>query len=119
MDSFDPMNDFPLEDDLLDLSINASQKDEFNDLTLVGFIISDKTLTFRVVRAILTSWNLGSHLQISALDRNMISCTFNKVEDKNRIFKSKRTYYSVSHLATEPDCIWIGFYPLILLDSDL
>lgn len=55
MDSFDPMNDFPLEDDLLDLSINASQKDEFNDLTLVGFIISDKTLTFRVVRAILTS----------------------------------------------------------------
>lgn len=50
-DPFEP----DLDGDLLDLSINEPQQDIFNDLTLVGKIISDRVLNFRVVRAILTN----------------------------------------------------------------
>lgn len=82
---FDSIIDI-LEDDLLDLSINEDQDNSLNELTILGFIISDKVVNFRVVKNILsTAWNLGDYVCITALDRNLIACSFQQKEDRNRI----------------------------------
>lgn len=78
-----------LEDDLLDLSINEEQHETFNDLTLIGSIVSDRVLNFRAVKAILLSaWNLGPFIQITALNRNLIACIFTRAADRDRILNS-------------------------------
>lgn len=78
-----------LEEDLLDLSINEGQHEVFNELTLIGSIIFDRILNFRAVKAILlAAWNLGSFIQITALDRNLITCIFTKAEDRDRILNT-------------------------------
>lgn len=49
-----------LDDDLLDLSINDPQISTFNELTLIGFILSDKMISFKAIKAILhTAWDLA------------------------------------------------------------
>lgn len=47
--------DIPLQDDLLDLTINEEQQTTFNELTIVGSIILDKILNIRAVKSILIS----------------------------------------------------------------
>lgn len=82
-------DDPTIEEDLLDLSINEGPHKVFNELAVVGAIISDKILNFRAIKAILmASWNLGPRVQISALDRNVITCSFNSASDKDRILRN-------------------------------
>lgn len=83
------LSDLPLEDDLLDLSINEGHQDAFNELTLVGCIISNCALNFKAVKSIFhTSWNLRPNLQISSVEYNKFSCTFNKESDRDRILNA-------------------------------
>lgn len=77
---------FIIEDDLLDLFINEDSNNIFNELTILGSIISDKVLNFKAIKMILLSaWNLGPQVQITALDRNLISYSFSKGQDIVRI----------------------------------
>lgn len=38
-----------LNDDILDLSINDSHSTAFNDLTLMGLVVSDKLINFKAI----------------------------------------------------------------------
>lgn len=45
-----PKSDVDLDEDLLDLSINDPQTTAFTEATLIGAIISDKTINFKVIK---------------------------------------------------------------------
>lgn len=45
-----PKSDVDLDEDLLDLSINDPQTTAFTEATLIGAIISDKTINFKVMK---------------------------------------------------------------------
>lgn len=45
-----PKSDADLDEDLLDLSINDPQTTAFTEATLIGAIISDKTINFKVMK---------------------------------------------------------------------
>lgn len=71
-----------LEEDLLDLSISVESEVSYNELTLVGYIIYDRTQNFKAVKSILyNSYNLGSNIHIASVDRNKFSCVFHKITD--------------------------------------
>lgn len=89
MEPTNPDLDIPLQDDLLDLTINEEQQTAFNELTIVGSIILDKILKFLAVKSILVSaWNMGPFAHITVLGRNLINCSFSKTEDIYRIIRN-------------------------------
>lgn len=70
----------------LDLSFNESTVTELTNLSLVGRLLSHKTINNKAIISVLhNTWNLGANVQIKALDRNLVSCTFRRVEDRDRI----------------------------------
>lgn len=73
----------------LDLTTSEPQDGGPNQHSLVGKIISDKVINFTAINAILSSsWNLRPNLHISALDRNIISCTFTYPQYMERILEA-------------------------------
>lgn len=46
---------FDIGDDLLDLTINGPSTSVFYDLTLIGRIVYDKIINFKVIKTILTN----------------------------------------------------------------
>lgn len=86
MEAEDPTVSNIIEEDLLELSINDDTQNVLNEYSIIGSVISDKVLNFRAIKSILTSsWNLGSYVQITALDQNLLACTFQNLADKDRI----------------------------------
>lgn len=80
---------FSLDDDFLDLSINDSQSTAFNDLTLIGLVVSDKTINFKAVKAILLNvWDFGTKVQITYLDRNKFAVSFLTTVTKARVLEA-------------------------------
>lgn len=80
------LESFNIHGDLLDLSINDNQTQAFNDLTLIGLIISDKTINFRATKAILHSvWDLSKSIQVFHLDRNMFACVFGSAHERDEV----------------------------------
>lgn len=62
--NIDDSNDSPqvdLEDDLFDLLINGSHSTTFNELTIIGQVVTDKMLSFKAIKAILINvWDFGT-----------------------------------------------------------
>lgn len=55
----------------------------------MGRLLSQKTINYKAITVVLhNSWNLGSNICIKALDRNMVSCTFLRSEDMDKIENS-------------------------------
>lgn len=80
------LHPFDLNEDLLDLSINDSLSPSFNEFTLIGQVVSDKIVNFRTIKAILSNvWDFGSQITITSIDRNKFSCTFEILENINRV----------------------------------
>lgn len=70
----------------VNLTNTAPAEEDMHALTLVGKVLTEKTINFTAIQAILsTSWNLGPNLQIKALDNNVVSCMFKYSEDRDRI----------------------------------
>lgn len=77
---------FDIGDVLLDLTINDPSTTVFNDLTLIGRIVSNKMINFKAIKTILTNvWSTGSDLQISSLERNLFAYVFGKSSGKERV----------------------------------
>lgn len=71
---------------LLDLTFNDNGNEAFNELTMVGKLISHKVINYSAINAILTSsWNLGPNIIIKSLNPNLILCTFRNAEDRDSI----------------------------------
>lgn len=82
----DPSTD---QDSLLDLSFNDPQSNEINELTLVGKFITNKTVNFKATLSIITNaWNLGSNVELKAIERNTITYTFRHKEDRDKVLAS-------------------------------
>lgn len=74
------------DDSVLDLTLNAKESKLFNELTLVGKLITQKTINHKAINAILTTtWNLGQNVQITPLDRNMVAYIFQNTHDRDLI----------------------------------
>lgn len=62
--NIDDSNDSPqvdLEGDLFDLSINDSHSATFNELTIIGQVVTDKMVSFKAIKAILINvWDFGT-----------------------------------------------------------
>lgn len=70
----------------LDLSFNTPAINKINELTLVGGLISVKSINFKAILLVLTTaWNLRPNLQIKPLYCNKITCSFTCIEDLHRI----------------------------------
>lgn len=70
----------------LDLSFNDSISKALTNLSLVGRLSSLKTINNKAIIFVLqNTWNLYSNVHIKALESNLISCTFRRVEDRDRI----------------------------------
>lgn len=72
--------------DILDLPLNDEQTTTLTALTLVGRLLTTKRINFKVITAVLHgAWNLGSNVTIKSLDATTISCTFNKIHDRDKV----------------------------------
>lgn len=72
--------------DWVNLTNTNDTEDDSHALTLVGKVLSDKKINFTAINAILsTSWDMGPNVQITALDQNVVSCSFTYLEDRDRI----------------------------------
>lgn len=81
--------DFNIDSELLDLSMNEPQTSKFNELTLIGRIISDKTINFKAIKAILSNaWDLDTKGKVSHLDKNLFSCSFGNITAKNKVLNA-------------------------------
>lgn len=70
----------------LDLSFNTSTDADPKEFTLVGQLITHKTVNHKVIINVMeATWNLGTNVIFKPLDHNMILCTFRNVEDKNKM----------------------------------
>lgn len=86
MDLPDPHSHFDLDADLLDLTINEPKSSIFNDHTLIEKIISDKSVKFKAIKAILLhSWDFGTPVRLSHLDRNLFSCAFESSQVRDKV----------------------------------
>lgn len=57
------MAEFDLDGDLLDLSINDPQTAAFTEVTLIEYLVSDKVVNFKAIKAILLGvWDFGSKI---------------------------------------------------------
>lgn len=76
-------------DSYLNLSFNKPHINALNELTLVGKLITHKTINFKATIAILSvAWELGPNISFQSLDRNTFSCTFKREEDRDRIIRT-------------------------------
>lgn len=74
---------------IIDLSFNKQETDAYDELTLVGKIISQKPRNHKAIFAVLTaSWNMGTKILIKALDQNLIACTFRNSQNRDFIVRS-------------------------------
>lgn len=72
--------------DLLDHTINDPLSQKLNTPTLVGKLITHKTINARAIIATLSSsWNLGSNINITMLDTTIIACSFTHRQDYDRV----------------------------------
>lgn len=70
----------------LDLSFNAPAHEEANNLAFIGHLISKKSINNKAIIVVLHStWNLGPNVLIKPIDRNLISCTFKRKADMDKI----------------------------------
>lgn len=75
-----------LKEDIPNLSINDKKTTSFNELTLIGQVISGKIVNFKAIKAILLNvWDFGSKVQVSFLDRNKFAVCFNNHRDLDRV----------------------------------
>lgn len=89
----------------LDLSFNVPQSVEINELTLVGKLITTRTINHKAIVSILSAaWNLGSNIKFHQLDRNTISCTFSRKVDRDRILDT-------GPWAVKGDILVLSFWP--------
>lgn len=71
----------------LDLSFNDLIHTAKTDLSLVGKVITRKQLNQKAIIVVLTtSWNL--ELAIKVYDNNIVTCSFNRLEDRDRVLNS-------------------------------
>lgn len=74
--------------DMLELTINEPSNKSLNDCFLVGKFLTKKVINFRAIQLVLTTaWNLGSNISIKSLDKNIIVCTFNNKENRDKILE--------------------------------
>lgn len=70
----------------LELSFNEPTFNKLSSHTLIGKLITNKIVNFKAIDNVLqTTWNLGVNVSIKPIDRNMISYTFRKASDRDRI----------------------------------
>lgn len=80
---------FDIDTELLDLTINEPLTSSFNELTLVWRVISYRTINLKAIKAMLiNAWNLGRKGEVSHLDKNLFSCSFGSLTDKNRVLNA-------------------------------
>lgn len=73
----------------LDLSFNDLIHTAKTDLSLVGKVITRKQLNQKAIIVVLTtSWNLELNLAIKVYDNNIVTCSFNRLEDRDRVLNS-------------------------------
>lgn len=72
----------------VNLTTTAQDAVDPHELTLVGKVLTSKTINFTAINAIMSSsWKLGPNVQINALDNNVVSCMFTYPADRDRILK--------------------------------
>lgn len=70
----------------LDLSFNELNHRGPSNLSLVGKLITQKTINNAAIISVLQStWNLGQNVHIKSIDKNMVVCVFRKTADRDRI----------------------------------
>lgn len=70
----------------LDLIFNEDEDYVASDVTLVGKLITMKSVNSSAINAVLqTTWNFGLNVSFKSLRQNTVSCTFKYAEDKQRI----------------------------------
>lgn len=78
-----------LDEDILDLSVNDPEIAAFNETTLIGFLVSDKLVNFKAIKAILLGvWDFGSKIQITYLGRNKFAVSYQNEGDKDRVLEA-------------------------------
>lgn len=70
----------------LDLLFNEEDDYVVFELTLVGRLLCTKVINAAAIVAVLLStWGLGPNVTIRSLGKNMVTCVFNRIEDRKRI----------------------------------
>lgn len=89
-----------LEENLLDLTINEAQTNSFNELTLIGWVVSNKMVYFKaIIKAILLNiWSNESKIQVTYLARNKFVVTFDNIKDKEEKVTSTCTWAVKGHI---------------------
>lgn len=89
MDTSPTLVGYDLNEDILDMSINDPETAAFNEATLIGFLVSDKWINFKAIKAIMLGvWDFGSKIQITYLDRNKFAVSFQNEGDKNGVLEA-------------------------------
>lgn len=77
-------------DDILELDINEDRVNALNNLTLVGWLLSNKRINHKAINAVLTNaWNLGQKVEIKSIDHNTITCNFMLASNRDKIMEAE------------------------------